>query len=164
MERKKDLSIFTSYKKIWNSVNRQLKKSANEYSKNIFENITESKQKWKLIKNKLQKDAKGQKISKIRANGEIVETKKDIANTLNNCFAKLGLYKGENEDLALPNFTYQKTEFSFRPITRKELSLQFNSRQSESRFYSRSGCVIYGHACYIAKTVQYKTHFQFLPM
>ena len=118
---KKDLSIFTSYKIIRNSVNRQLKKSANEYSKNIFENITDSKQKWKFIKNKLQNGAKSQEINKIRANGEIVETKKDIANTLNNCFAKLGLYKGENEDLALPNFTYQKTEFSFRPITRKEL-------------------------------------------
>ena len=92
-------------------MNRQLKKSANEYSKNIFENITESKQKWKFIKNKLQNGAKSQEINKIRANGEIVETKKDIANTLNNCFAKLGLCKGESEDLALPNFTYQKIEF-----------------------------------------------------
>ena len=55
-------------------MNRQLKESANEYSKNIFENITESKQKWKFIKNKLQKDAKSQEINKIRANGEIVET------------------------------------------------------------------------------------------
>ena len=87
---KKDLSIFTSYKIIRNSVNRQLKKSANDYSKNIFENITESKQKWKFIKNKLQKDAKSQEINKIRANGEIVETKKDIANTLNKANRVIG--------------------------------------------------------------------------
>ena len=48
-------------------MNRQLKKSANEYSKNIFENITESKQKWKFIKIKLQNDSNSQEISKIRA-------------------------------------------------------------------------------------------------
>ena len=58
-------------------MNRQLKKSANEYSKNIFEKITESKQKWKFIKYKLQKDAKSQEINKIRANGEIVVTNKN---------------------------------------------------------------------------------------
>ena len=41
--------------------------------------------------------------------------------TINICFSKLGLYEGKTEKVELPDYDFDKTEFSFRHITRKEL-------------------------------------------
>ena len=40
---------------------------------------------------------------------------------MNNCFARLGLYKGEIIAPKLRSFNFKGNEFNFRPVTRKEL-------------------------------------------
>ena len=40
---------------------------------------------------------------------------------MNNCLARLGLYKGEIIAPKLPSFNFKGNEFNFRPVTRREL-------------------------------------------
>ena len=40
---------------------------------------------------------------------------------MNNCFARLGLYKGEIIAPKLPSFNFKGNEFNFRPVIRREL-------------------------------------------
>ena len=47
--------------------------------------------------------------------------KKSIANCLNNCFDRLGLYKGKIIAPKLPSLNFKGNESNFRPVTRREL-------------------------------------------
>ena len=64
---------------------------------------------------------KNREISRIRFKQDILKDKKEIANTINICYSKLGLYEGEKEKVELPDYDFDKTELSFRYITRKKL-------------------------------------------
>ena len=46
---------------------------------------------------------------------------KKIANTIKNCSSKSDLNKGETEKFEIPDYSFDKTVFYFRHITRKEL-------------------------------------------
>ena len=62
-----------------------------------------------------------EKIDKLRGDSHFVEDDREIANILNNCFARLGLYKGKDVALNYSSLTIDGPELSFRPVTRKEL-------------------------------------------
>ena len=97
------------------------KKAADDYTKNFFQQLPTSREQGKFIKNRINSNSQIEKIDKLREDSHFVEDGREIANVLNNCFARLGLYKGK--DIA-PNFsslTFDGPEFSFRPVTRKEL-------------------------------------------
>ena len=87
----------------------------------MFESLPNLKQQWKFIKTKIKHADKNSEISRIRLKQDILEDKKEIANTINIYFSKLGLYEGETEKVELPDYDFDKTEFFFRHITRKEL-------------------------------------------
>ena len=87
----------------------------------MFESLPDLKQQWKFIKTKIKHEDKNSEISRIRFKQDILKDKKEIANTINICFSKLGLYEGKTEKVELPDYDFDKTEFSFRHITRKEL-------------------------------------------
>ena len=61
------------------------------------------------------------KIDNLRKGSLFVEDDGKIANILNNCFARLGLYKGKDVSPNHSSLTFEGLEFSFRPVTRKEL-------------------------------------------
>ena len=87
----------------------------------MFESLTDLKQQWKFIELKIKHQDKNSETSRIRFRQDILKDIKEIANTFNICFSKLGLYEGETEKVELPDCDFDKTEFSFRHITRKEL-------------------------------------------
>ena len=116
-----DVDTYNSYKRIRNHTKRLLRRASHNYSQKLFESLPDSKQQWKFIKTKIKHEDKNGEISRIRFNQDILKDKKEIANTIIICFSKLGLYEGEREKIELPDFAFDKTEFSFRHITRKEL-------------------------------------------
>ena len=116
-----DVDTYNSYKRIRNHTNRLLRRASHNYSQKLFESLPDSKQQWKFIKTKIKHEDKNGEISRIRFNQDILKDKKEIADTINICFSKLGLYEGETEKIELPDFAFDKTEFSFRHVTRKEL-------------------------------------------
>ena len=87
----------------------------------FFENLTTSKEQWKFIKNKINSNKQTEKIPKLKEGHKVTSDEKRIANCLNNCFARLGLYKGEIIAPKLPSFNFKGNEFNFRPVTRREL-------------------------------------------
>ena len=62
-----------------------------------------------------------EKIAKLKEGHNVISDEKSIANCLNNCFARLGLYKGKIIPPKLPSFNFKGNEFNFRPVTRREL-------------------------------------------
>ena len=87
----------------------------------MFESLPDLKHQWKFIETKIKHEDKNSEISGIWFKQDILKDKKEIANTINTCFSKLGLYEGKTEKVELPDYGFDKTEFSFRHITRKEL-------------------------------------------
>ena len=80
-----------------------------------------SREQWKFIKNRINSNSQIEKIDKLREDSHFVENDREIANVLNNCFARLGLYKGKDVAPNCSSLTSDGPEFSFRPVTRKEL-------------------------------------------
>ena len=113
--------LFNSYKVLRNNVNRKLRKTSDDYIKLFFENLPTSKEQWKFIKNKIIANKQTEKIAKLKEVRNVISDEKSIANCLNNCFARLGLYKGELVAPKLPSFNFNGNEFNFRPVTRREL-------------------------------------------
>ena len=89
----------------------------------MFESLHDLKQQWKFIKTKIKHEDKNSEISRIRFKQDILKDKEEIANKINICFSKLGLYEGETEMVELPDCDFDKTKFSFRHITKKVLLL-----------------------------------------
>ena len=58
---------------------------------------------------------------KLREGSHFVQDDIKIANILNNCFARLGLYKGKDVCPKHSSSTFEALEFCIRPVTRKEL-------------------------------------------
>ena len=85
--------LFNSYKVLRNNVYRKLRKASDDYTKQFFENLPTSKEQWKFIKNKFNSNKQTEKIAKLKEGHNIISDEKSIANCLNNCFARLGLYK-----------------------------------------------------------------------
>ena len=102
-------------------MNRKLKKAADDYTKNSFEQLPTSREQWKFIKNRINSNSQIEKIDKLREDSHFVEDEREIANVLNNCFARLGLYKGKDVAPNCSSLTFDGPEFSIRPVTRKEL-------------------------------------------
>ena len=102
-------------------MNRKLKKAADDYTKNFFQQLPTSREQWKFIKNRINSNSQIEKIDKLREDSHFVEDDREIANVLNNCFARLGLYKGKDVAPNCSSLTFDGPEFSFRPVTRKEL-------------------------------------------
>ena len=98
---KTDIDTYNSYKRIRNHTNRLLRRAIHNYSQKLFENLPNSKQQWKFIKTKIKHEDKNSEISRIRFKQDILEDKKEIANTINTCSSKLGLYEGETEEVEL---------------------------------------------------------------
>ena len=113
--------VYNIYKSLRNSVNRKLKKAADDYTKNFFQQLPTSREQWKFIKNRINSNSQIEKIDKLREDSHFVEDDREIANVLNNCFARLGLYKGKDVAPNCSSLTFDGPEFSFRPVTRKEL-------------------------------------------
>ena len=113
--------IYNIYKSLRNSVNRKLKRAADDYTKNFFQPLPTSREQWKFIKNRINSNSQIEKIDKLREDSHFVEDDREIANVLNNCFARLGLYKGKDVAPNCSSLTFDGPEFSFRPVTRKEL-------------------------------------------
>ena len=88
--------IYNIYKSLRNSVNRKLKKAADDYTKNFFQQLPTSREQWKFIKNRINSNSQIEKIDKLREDSHFVEDDREIANVLNNCFARLGLYKSKD--------------------------------------------------------------------
>ena len=87
----------------------------------LFESLPDLKEQWNFIKTKIKHEDKISEIFRNLFKQDILKDKKEIANTINICFSKPGLYEGETEKVELPDYDLDKTEFSFRDITRKEL-------------------------------------------
>ena len=113
---KRDVDTYSSYKRIRNHTNRLLRRASHNYSQKLFESLPDLKQQWKFIKTKIKHEDKNSEISRIRFKQDILKDKKEIANTFNICFSKLGLYEGKTEKVELPDYDFDKTEFSFRQI------------------------------------------------
>ena len=58
---------------------------------------------------------------KLTEGSHFVEDDIKIANILNNCFARLGLYKRKDVCPKHSSLTFEALEFCIRPVTRKEL-------------------------------------------
>ena len=117
---------FNSYKVLRNKVNRRLRKASDDYTKQFFENFPTLKEQWKFIKNKINSIKQTEKIANLKEGHNVISDEKSIANCLNNCFARLVLYKGEIIAPKLPSFNFKGNEFNFRPVTRRELYKVFD--------------------------------------
>ena len=120
-KQKRDVDAYNSYRRIRNHTNRLLRRASHTFSQKLFESLPDLKQQWKFIKTKIKHEDKNSEISRIRFKQDILKDKKEIADTINICFSKLGLYEGETEMVELPDYDFDKTEFSFTHITRKEM-------------------------------------------
>ena len=60
---------------------------------------------WIFINRKIKHEDKDSEISGIRSNQDILNDKKEIANTIKNCSSKSGLNKGETEKFEIPDKT-----------------------------------------------------------
>ena len=94
-----DPELFNCYKLLRTNVNRKLRKATEDYTK-IFEN----QEQWKFIKIKINSNKQTEKIPKMKEGPNVILDEKSIANCLNNCFACIGLYKGEIIAPRLPAF------------------------------------------------------------
>ena len=123
--------LFNSYKVRRNNVNRKLRKASDDYTKQFFENSPTSKEQWKFIKNKINSNKQTEKIAKLKEGHNVISDEKSIANCLNNCFARLGLYKGETSATKLPPCNFKGNEFNFRPVTRREIYEVFDKLHTQ---------------------------------
>ena len=105
--------LFNSYKVLRNNVNRKLRKASARISQL-------QKNNGNLSRTKLTQ-RNTEKIAKLKEGHNVISDEESIANCLNNCFARLGLYKGEIIAPKLPSFNFKGNEFNFRPVTRREL-------------------------------------------
>ena len=55
--------IYNIYKSLRNSVNRQLTKAADDYTKNFFQQVPSSREQWKLIKNRINSNSPIEKLT-----------------------------------------------------------------------------------------------------
>ena len=118
MEENSKPEIYNIYKSLRNSVNRKLKKAADDYRKNFFQQLPTSREQLKFTKNRINSNSQTEKIDKVREGSLFVEDDRKIAN---NCFARLGLYKGKDVSPNHSSLTFEGPKFSFRAVTRKEL-------------------------------------------
>ena len=84
--------LLNSYKVLRNNVNRKLREASDDYTKQFFENLPTSKEQRKFIKNKINSNKQTERIAKLKEGHNVLSDEKRIANCLNNCFARLGLY------------------------------------------------------------------------
>ena len=99
-----------------------MKKATDDYKKkNIFQQLPTSREQWKLIKSRINSNSQIEKIDKLGEGSHFVEDDRKIANIFNNCSARLGLYKGKEVSPNHSSLTFEEPEFSFRPVTRKEM-------------------------------------------
>ena len=85
--------LFNSYKLLRNNFVRKIRKKFDIYTKQFFENLPTSKEQWKFIKNKTNPNKYTEKNAKLKRGHNVISDEKSIANCLNNCFARLRLYK-----------------------------------------------------------------------
>ena len=121
MEKNPNQELFNRYKVLRNNVTRKLRKASDDYTKQFYENLPTSKEQWKFIKNKINSNKQTENIAKLKGGHNVISDEKSVANCLNNCFARLGLYKGEIIAPKLPSVNFKGNEFNFRPVTRREL-------------------------------------------
>ena len=74
-----------------------------------------------IYQNRINSNSQVEKIDKLREGSHFVEDDRKIANILNNCFARLGLYKGKYVSPNHSSLTFEGPEFGFRSVTRKEV-------------------------------------------
>ena len=98
---------------------RKLTAVADGNTKDFFKQFPTSREQRKFIKNRIDSNIQREKIDKLRK--DFVEDDRKIANILNNCFARLGLYKGKYVSSNQSSLTFEGPEFSFRPVTITEL-------------------------------------------
>ena len=98
--------LSSKYKELRKNVNRKIRKASVDYTKQFFENLPTSKEQWKFIKNKNNSNKQTEKTAKLKEGHNVILIEKSIANCLNNCFARLGLYKGEIIAPTLPTFGF----------------------------------------------------------
>ena len=108
---KRDVDTYSSYKRIGNRTNRLLRRSSHNYSQKLFESLPDLKRQWKFIKTKIKHEDKNSEISRIRFKQDILRDKKEIANTINICFSKLGLYEGKTEKVVHRTMILTKLSF-----------------------------------------------------
>ena len=118
--------LFNSYKVHRKNVNRILRKASDDYTKQFFENLPTSKEQWNFIKHKIYSNKHTEKIPKLKKGHNVISDEKSIANCLNKCFARHGLYKGKIIAPKLPSFNFKGNEFNFRLVTRRELYKVFD--------------------------------------
>ena len=90
-------------------------------TKNFFQQLPTSREHWKFVKNRINSNNQIEETDKLREGSNFVEDDRKIANVLNNCFARPGLYKVKDVSPNHSSLTFEGPEFSFRPVTRKEL-------------------------------------------
>ena len=112
--------LFKSYKVLRNNVNRKLRKASNDFTK-IFEYLPISKEQWKFINKKTNSNKQTEKTAKLKEGHNAISDEKSIANCLNDCFARIGIHKGEIIAPKMPSFNIKGKGFIFRPVTRREL-------------------------------------------
>ena len=88
----------------------KLKKTADDYTKSFSQQLPTSREQMNFIKNKINSNSQIEKIDKWREGNHFVEDDRKIANTLNNCFARFGLYKGKNVSPNHSSLTFEGPE------------------------------------------------------
>ena len=66
-----------------------------------------SREQWKFIKNRINSNSQIEKNDKLREGSHFVEDDRKIAKILNNCFARLGLYKGKDVSTKHSSLTFE---------------------------------------------------------
>ena len=110
---------------------------------------------------KIKDEVKNGKISRIRFNHKFSKNKK-FANTKNNCFSKLGLDESETKKGWVTGLCFDKSVFSFRHITRKELFTVID-RLSENKAASPEFLLIYNSSAVCFKRLHIKIYFSEVP-
>ena len=87
----KSTYIFLSYKHVRNKVNALNRKLKNEYyTKQINENLGNTKQTWKIINEIVNKTSKTTKIESIKIESEVISDNSKIPNLMNSYFCSIG--------------------------------------------------------------------------
>ena len=109
-------------------MNKRLKKAANEYTKHFSWSFQFHGNNGYSSKTRSTPTVIQIKIYKLTEGSHLVEDDRKIANILNNCFARLGLYKSKEVSPNPSSLTSQGPKFNFRPVTLKGLCYVINNR------------------------------------
>ena len=87
----KSTYLFSSYKHVRNKVNALNRKLKNEYyTKQINENLGNTKQTWKIVNEIVNKTSKTTKIESIKIENEVISDNSKIPNLMNSYFCSIG--------------------------------------------------------------------------